>query len=87
MAQEVILDWMRFLEYVLRSKFLSQDIFMENDYWGSLDINKLKNALGKIHNVWNSFSQTNANQKILFEELVLNLPLHLSGNPAGALRG
>ncbi len=72
-AQEMILDWMRFLEYVLRSRFLSQDIFIDGNHWKNLDANKLKNALEKIHNVWNLFSQTNANKKILFEELVLNL--------------
>lgn len=72
-AQEMILDWMRFLEYALRSRFLSQDIFTDSNHWKNLDINKLKNALEKIHNTWHLFSQTNANKKILFEELVLNL--------------
>ena len=86
-AQEMISDWMNFLEYVLRSRFLSQDIFVENDYWRSLDINKLKNALEKIHNSWYLFSQTNANKKILFEELILNLPSHPPENPVGVLRG
>ncbi|KKR10331.1 MAG: polymerase III, delta' subunit protein [Parcubacteria group bacterium GW2011_GWA2_39_18] len=88
MAQGMILDWMRFLEYILRSRFLSQDILVSaSDYWKNLDINKLKNTLEKIHNIWNLFSQTNANKKILFEELVLNLPPHLPDNSAGVLRG
>ena len=86
-AQEMILDWMRFLEYVLRSRFLSQDIFVDGNHWKNLDISKLKNTLEKIHSTWNLFSQTNANKKILFEELVLNLPPHLPEDSAGVLWG
>ena len=85
-SQEMILDWMKFLEYVLKSRFLSREIFIDSSYWKSLDVRTLKNALEIIHKSWQLFFQTNVNKKILFEELVLNLPPHLPEDFTSVLR-